>query len=223
MALQISGNQGVTGKVTGQGQVISLGEFGDELVTELMPRYYENTYRGNTYTFGISNTALVAANAIATGVTATAQPIIGVWNPLTSLVNLVILKLFLNITTIANTAVSPAGFMFLTNTGQSAISTGSTPINCKTLVAAGSSAKAFAISTALTGMVGSLVVLHPTGINTIQAAGPATAAPQPSNFGLEEIDGSIIIPPGGVLAIMGQASTTTISVNSGMKWAELPV
>lgn len=185
-------------------------------------QFMDATLAGRVYSFGLSNTALAAANAIATGVTSSAQPVIGLWNPSTSGVNLVIWQAIITHTTIANTAVSPAGFMWLVNSAQNAISTGSTPFNTKTLVQGGSVAKAFAMATALTGMSGSLAVLRPAAIGTINAAGPATAIHQAVTPNIEFVEGSLIVPPGGVLAIMGQASTTTVSLNVGIVWEEVP-
>lgn len=195
---------------------------GAQCVTDAHLRLLEANMRGNLYTFGLTDTALVAANAVATGVTSTAQPIVGLWNPPTSLVNLVLYKVHAFSSTIAGTAVSPAGFVWLVSTGQSAITAGSTPFNCKTLAQSGSFAKAFALSTALTGLSGSLVSMRGCPIASINAAGPATAITQPIAPIEEILDGCIIVPPGGVLALMNKTSTTTVSLNVGITWEEVP-
>lgn len=216
--------QGQTGpQVTQDGTLpnVRLGKSGEQITQDLHGRFYEQTYRGNCYTFGLSNTALVNANAIATGLTSTAQPIIGIYNPSTSLVNLVILQATLVTSTIANTAVAPGGFMWVYSAGNPGISTGSTPINCKTLTASGSSGKAFAVSTALTGLTNNLAVFRACSIPSINAAGPATAITQPTSQGCENIDGAIIVPPGGFVGIMNQVATTTISVSVGILWEEV--
>ena len=196
---------------------------GAGVVTDAHLRMHEANYRGTLFQFGISSTALVAANAVATGVTATAQPIIGVWNPATSGVNLVIMKAIVSTTVVANTAVAPGGFVWLSNINQASVTTGSVPFNCKTLAQTGSNAKAFACSTALTGLSGSLSTMRACGLSSINAAGPATAIHQPCPSIEELVDGSLIVPPGGVLAIMNQVSTTTISVNSGIVWEEVAI
>ena len=54
-----SGQQGVTSKQIGANISISLGEFGDQLVSELQARYYEQTYRGNVFSIGCPLTALL--------------------------------------------------------------------------------------------------------------------------------------------------------------------
>lgn len=206
----------------GQRTTQRAGNQGDTIGSNLHGFWYEQNLQGRLFSFGISSTALVAANAIATGLTASAQPIIGLYNPLGSDVNLEVAYALLHETVIANTAVATGGYMWLSSTGNNAISTGSSPINCKTLAAAGSSAKAFACATPLTGMTTSLAVIRPAAFWGINAAGPATAITQPQGPGVEFVDGGFVVPPGGVLAIMNQVSTTTVSVNSGIVWAEVP-
>src|SRR3974390_371370 len=97
-------------------------------VSEFNARFYQLGIRGYLFHYGISNTALVAANAIATGVTATAQPVLGLYNPLNSGVVLVPVKISLVLSTVANTAVAPGGFMQLTATNQT-VTTGTTGYN----------------------------------------------------------------------------------------------
>jgi hypothetical protein len=41
--------------------------------------------------------------------------------------------------------------------------------------------------------------------------------------GVANIDGSIIVPPGGVLALLNTTSTTTCSAVSRMLWEEVPL
>lgn len=218
--------QGTVGPVTsgdGTNPNLRLGKTGEGIIQELHGRFYEQAVRGNMYSFGLSNTALVAANAIATGLSSSAQPVLGLYNPSTSLVNLVILQASIVTTTVAGTAVAPGGFMWVYSAGNPGISTGSTPINSKTLVAAGSSGKAFAISTPLTGLTNSLAVLRASGIASINAAGPATAISQALSNTVENVDGAIIVPPGGFVGLMNQLSTTTLSCSVGIVWEEVPV
>src|SRR5215472_6620112 len=61
--MQLQGNQGQTGKLVGANQVVSLGEYGEILATELQPRYYENTYRGQKFSAIYPSTALAVAAA----------------------------------------------------------------------------------------------------------------------------------------------------------------
>lgn len=198
------------------------GPSGNQRVADAHARFFDAAAGGRLFTFGISNTALVAANAIATGLTATAQPIVGLWNPHNSSKVISILQLILPTTTIANTAVSPGGYAWVYSTNNSAISTGSNPINLGNLSSGGSVCRAFAISTALTGMTQNLAFLREAGIQTINAAGPATAIHQALGEVVENVDGGILVPPGGVIAVMGQVSTTTVSCSPSLIWEELP-
>jgi hypothetical protein len=82
----------------------------------------------------------------------------------------------------------------------------------------------FAISTALTGLVGNLTnTALPFNSTQVVAQEPSTIAPMMGGQSAESNDGSWIVPPGAFLGVMGTASTTTISVASRMMWVELPV
>lgn len=197
-----------------------LGQLGDLIVSELHGKFYESTYRGNLYSVGMTSSALTA-NTI--GLTAASTPIIGVWNPSSSNVNLVMNKAKCLITAAGANAVAPGAFVWATSVGNGAISTGLNPLNRKTLVQAGSAAKGFNISTALTGLTNPLVIQHAAGFGTLIAAQGATASPIISGDGIEEFDGSLIVPPGGVLALLNTVSTTTINVASMLMWEEVPV
>ena len=203
------------------------GGQGELIVQELHGRFYEQAYRNSLFSFGMGTTALVSQNAIATGVAAAAQPVLGVYNPSSSTVNLVMLKCILkcfpnNLTS----GAAPSGWTWLVSTAQSAISTGSNPWNAKTMGQAGSAAKAFAVSTALTGMVGNLTVYGGADFDTFGALTYTTlgsTALAISAGGAHEFEGSIIVPPGGVLALMNQASSTTFSVTGRILWEEVPI
>jgi len=183
-------------------------------------QYYDANVRGNVYTFGISNTALVSTNAVATGVTATSRPVIGLWNDVGTGKNLVVLNATVVATTVDDSAVAPGGFTWYKDVSETSISTGSTPVNCSTLASSGSVAKAFAMSTALTGLVGSLSILRPSPITILNAGGVSTAITQPQGVSEDRIDGSIIVPPGGVLSLMNMISTTTVDLSVSITWAE---
>jgi hypothetical protein len=50
----------------------------------------------------------------------------------------------------------------------------------------------------------------------------AVATPTPSVVGVQFFDGSLIVPPGGVLALLNTTSVTTHSVTSRLMWEEVP-
>jgi len=203
------------------------GNMGEQIISELHGRFYEANYRSSMFSTGHTAAfALVAANATATGLTSTAQPVLGVYNPSTSTVNLVIAQIALQDFLNNVTSVALGAWVLCVTTGQTAISTGLAPWNRKSLAASGSAAKGFAGATALTGMTGSLTVQE--AIELPQASGLLTttiaaATPTPSVGSIVNFDGSLIVPPGGVLALMNTLSVTTHSVYGRLLWEEVPV
>lgn len=220
--MQVQGSVGspAQSQAAGATPTLRLGQLSDAIVSELHGKYYEQNYRGNLFSFGMTSTAL-SANTVT--LTATTTPIIGVWNPVGSGKNLVILKAKCQLTVAGNSAVAPGAFVWATSINNGAISTGSAPLNRSTLQNTGSVAKAFNISTALTGLTNNLVIQHAAGFGTLLAAQGATATPIMSGDPVEEVDGAIIVPPGGVLALLNTTSTTTVSVASMLLWEEVPI
>jgi hypothetical protein len=201
------------------------GQLGDAIVSQLHGQFYETNYRGNAYFSGHTAVQALSANTIT--LTATTTPILGVWNPANNTNNLVILQA--NLTCFPNSLTSGAGpgaFVWALSLGNGAISTGLVPYNAKTLLASGSNARAFAGATALTGLTNNLVIVAganlptPSGVTYTTLA--STALLQ-SYVGREDFDGSIIVPPGGVLALLNTTSSTTFSAVGKLAWEEVPV
>jgi hypothetical protein len=156
---------------------------------------------------------------------ATCTPIIGVWNPGTSQVNVVVLQAILQIalTALQNTGGGP--FVWAASVGNNAISTGLTPINRRTLQTGASGVKGFA-GTALTGLTNNLVVLHAAGVaggNLYNIATLSTAAgfTTPMIPSVENIDGGFVVPPGGVLALLATTTPVAQSASSALLWEEV--
>lgn len=222
MPLPVTGQVGPAALADGvTTQPMRQGKGGDVIVSELHGRFYEQVYRGNVY--GNGTLALTALSANTITLTATTTPILGVWNPLSSLVNLVILQATL--TSGINNAGStgPGEFVWASSNGNAALTLGTAPFNHKTLTAAGSAAKGLAFI-ALTGLTNNLVAQEaadfpsPTVITT--AAVP-TSVVTPTVSYTQNIDSSFIVPPGGVLALLNTVSTTTISVSGRLMWEEV--
>lgn len=201
------------------------GNLGDTIVSELHGRFYEQVYRGNVYSIGCALTALSAATIL---LTASAQPIVGVWNPSSSSVNLVILQSSLRAALNNVTSVAPGDFIWAGSIANTALTAGLAPVNRKTMAAVGSQAKAFSLSTAslLTGLTNNLAFLDGADFNTASAlltTTVAAATPTPSINGVHNFDGSFIVPPGGVLALLNTVSSVTHSVAGRLMWEEVPL
>jgi len=224
--MNINGQVGPQTNSDGGFSPIRTGKQGDLIASELHGRFYEQAYRGNLYRTGNTAITALSANTITSATSATGTPITGVYNPAGSGVNLVLLQAFLQI--FANSLTSgaaPGGFAWLTALAQSAISTGATPINVKTLAASGSVAKGFTGAIALTGLSGSMGVAFPAEFPNLTGLTYTTlgsTAMIPSAGGIVNIDGSIIVPPGGVLGLYNTTSSTTFSQMSGLLWEEVP-
>lgn len=213
---------GVQNLGDGAQPVARSGKQADTMVSELHGRFYEQTYRGYLFSDGKTFTALTANT---TTLTASTTPILGVYNPGSSTVNVVVLQAALELA--ANNLTSGAGpgaFVWAVSTANSAISTGNVPWSRNTLSQAGSQAKGLA-AVALTGLTNNLVIMEgadfatPSGL-TYTTIG--STAIMPGYAGVQNFDGSLIVPPGGVLALLNTTSSTVFSYAGRLLWEEVP-
>jgi hypothetical protein len=200
---------------------------GAQVTTDAHGRFQEAALRGTLFSAGMTLTSISNVTFTTGTLGATCTPIIGLWNPIGSGKNLVVLQARVQL--IANavtTFTGPGGLVWATAVNQSAISTGIVPMSRLSLAASGSVAKAFA-NTALTGLSGNLVVQEASGLvsfsnnfsNALTAAGQATAG----GGGIDHIDGAIVLVPGSVLALLGTTTPISVSGASSLLWEELPV
>jgi len=204
------------------------GKQGDTVVSELHGRFYEQNYRGNLLSVGTLGVVALSANTIT--LTATTTPILGVYNPYGSGVNIVMLQAQLQ--AFINTFTTPVGagsFVWASSTGNSVVSTGVAPIQRNTLASSVLPIKGFAGATALTGLTNNLVIFegadftNPTGQTYGTIVAPTTGTTLTSFGGVQNFDGSLIVPPGGVLALLNTTSTTTMSVTGRLLFEAVPV
>lgn len=213
---------------------IRQGQLGDVIVSELHGRFYEQAYRGALFRTGTTvvqagtstmGTATGGSTTLSTAQSGT--PMLGVWNPLTSSVNLVITQAQLS--AFYNTVTTPTpfgGLIWYVSLGNGNITTGLTPWNSKTLSQAGSQAKGFAGATALTNMTNYPLPMEAADLQSGGAiaygtiANTALGAPL---FWTQNFDGQLIVPPGGVLALYNTTATTTFSYTGRLLWEEVPL
>jgi hypothetical protein len=204
------------------------GKTGDVVVQELHGRFYEQNYRGNVYSDGISTVvAITAATYNIATLGATATPISGLWNPTGSGVNAVLLAATLNTikTALQNTGCGP--FFWATSVGNGALTLGNAPLNRKTLLKSGSQCKGMS-NVALTGLTNSLVV---QGGSSLTGGSSSLAAFLETQAGMatypfasrELFDGEWIIPPGGVIALLAGSAPVAVSATSMLVWEEVPI
>jgi hypothetical protein len=200
---------------------------GATVVSDAHGRFQEAALRGALFSAGMTLTSISNVTFTTGTLGTTCTPIIGVWNPTNSGKNLVILQVRLQmITTALSTPTGPGGLVWATAVGQSAISTGITPLNRLSLAASGAIGKGYA-NTALTGLSGNLTVQEAAGLTTFVIN--ATAAETAAGFltisagGLDNIDGGLIVPPGGVLALLATTTPVAISAASSILWEEIAI
>jgi hypothetical protein len=207
----MQGSQGQTGKAVGQNLTAGFGEFSDVMVTELMPRYYQNTYRGQKFFVGLASAAPTAFVGAAGG-----TPLLSIYNPIGSGKNLVLVSLSL-----AN-RVTPTGAgttSFCLWGGQTAPVTGTlvNPTNMLNQQAVGSVAKSVN-NTATTGST-ALAVIKALGFQYWATAAGAFGT------GILHYDsaGEVIIAPGCMLAFGATVVLTSATYDCSMIWDEIPV
>jgi hypothetical protein len=224
---QVGPQSGNTSLGAGTNPSIRQGQLGELVVSELHGFYYEQTYRGNLFSTGqTAPAALTSTNSTGT-LTASCTPILGLWNPINNTNNVVLLKANLQI--MANSLTSgaaPGAFVWAVSVNNSAITTGSTPWNRKSLTQQGSQVRTFNSTTALTGLTNNLVVMETADFNTMGAVTYTTLASttlQPSVGGIQLFEGGLIVPPGGVIALLNTTTATTFSVAGKLLWEEVPL
>lgn len=226
--MQVQGTVGPFLQAAGPGSnpTMRQGALQEVIVSELNARLYELNKSGQLFQYAgaVAATAFAATHATAT-LGATATPIVGLWNPASSTVNLVVIKAFVHLSAFGvNSAATPGGFTWVASTGNAAVSAGATPFSAKTMAQAGSQAKAWANGTgAITGLTNTMALVRPSAIGCPIGIQPSAFGVSPSMLPEENIDGSIIVPPGGMLALLSNVSVTAPSFNSGLVWGELPL
>lgn len=197
----LQGNQGQIGKTVGQNVTVGFGELSDVLVTELMARYYQNTYRGNSYVgANTAAQALSVASATFTG--------LAVSNPVGSGKNLVIKE----VTVALAGATAGAGTIVLAYAPVVALTVGASAGPLSLMVGNGPVGVAKVGASATLGAA-------PTIIRTLMGITATTvvgAVPHKDDVG-----GSIIVPPGQLICI--EATGTAVSIIGAITWDEVAI
>jgi hypothetical protein len=203
------------------------GRSAEQIVQELHGRFYEQTKRGNVFSDGFGLTAINNATYTTATLGPTVTPIAGLYNPNNSGVDCVILEASLSLVMTALAATGPGGFAWAASVGNAAVSTGNEPLNRYALTLGGSKARGLC-NVAPTGLTNNLVVRFGSALfggSAENVSFTATAvAMQTQALGAKELfDGSLIVPPGGVLALLATTTPAAHSAVSALVWEEVPV
>lgn len=184
-----------------------MDNLGGLAATQLLPRYYETTYRRSMYTAAtLGATPVATTSQLATTYT-------GLWiqNPTTSTVNLVLTKCGYS-SIVVQTSALTVGLM----TG-SLVTTVTTAVTPRNRFVGGVSSQALA-GTAATFT--NAPVLE-TILGTIHTGALNLTGVQPmTNVDLE---GSLILPPGAYCAFYTSAASAATSMHFSLQWIEVPL
>jgi hypothetical protein len=183
---------------------------GDLIVSELMPKYYEQTKNGNVF-FGANSTGVTTS----VGTTTTYVGLV-LSNPIGNTKNIVVLKTGYAML-VVNAAASAIGLM----TGYSATvsvahTTPLVPSSCIIGTGPTPTAKLDSVSTTLSATP----VVH--SILSAGLTGAITTVPQVVT-GLIDLDGTIILPPGAFVAYHTSTASGASSFWGSFTWMELPL
>lgn len=203
----ITGPSAIAGIGDGvKGVGLRLGRMQDAIVSELQPRYYENTYRKNSFS--------AYASAVATSLTGTALVGLILWNGSTS-VNAVLTKAT---GFIAVTSATDIGLALAKGTNQPSAPTSTTAITASSndfIGGPNSLCTAYNAGTVLAAPTVAWPLMHNTAAIAVTGEDPG--------FNVD-FEGSIIVPPQSFVAVVALgAAAAAASTYMGLKWIEVPI
>jgi hypothetical protein len=189
------------------------GQLGDTIVSELHGRYYETTYRGNSFLLSVSTAAAVTAF---TG-GAAGTPMLALFNPPGSGRNAVINKAAVANVVSASAAGTAMFALYFGTTATITQATTVTPWAMNTQLQSGSVMTGFR-NVALTSGSAATNLIPIASYYWASAAGVALV-----NNGVVDLEGAVIIPPGSYVALGGSAALTSATWVGSLQWEEVPV
>ena len=195
---------------------IRQGQLGDVIASQLHGRYYEATYRQSVFSTFVNGLSIGVATTYNSPLTAgTGTPIIGIYNPIGSGKNLSLIRV--QNTPTSGTSGGPLLWNIIPNPQSITAATNATAYNMGTLTQTGSVTKIWN-ATAITGSPSN-------GVPFRDIAGPSSAASVVGAIQtyMEEIAGSIIVPPGSMIAMATTAAGTSYVFSAYVEWEEIPI
>lgn len=216
--MRLEGQVGVQNNLDSAALVAArMGRQGDQIVSELHGRYYEQALRGNLFISDSDAVTLAAANATK-GAAGTIKLINGFVNPYGSGKNAVIL-----LAKSGSVSGTPAGPLFY-NMQQlpAGVSLTNAPTGTIRNALLGGPASAM---TSETGVVLTRSDAATTAFSQLALhGGPAAIAAGAGSYSvIDEVAGSIIVPPGFVFGLACVGAGTSHVVQSTLVWEEVPI
>lgn len=208
------GQTSLQSALPGQAPFARVGQQGDLIMSQLHGRYYETNYRGNVFTTFAN--AVLAVSTHATPLAAgTGTPIISIYNPFGSGKNVSLLRLQISVTAAVTTG-SPFLWNIIPNP-QNITQTFALPYNMSNLLQVGSGSVARVFNNvALTNST------QGTAYRIIGGGTTGTATGQVMTL-FDVYDGSLIVYPGTMIALVTVGTGNGLTVNAWAEWEEIPI
>lgn len=178
-----------------------------------LQKYQAAVLAGNVYTATVKSATVTVTTDTSPLPATTGRALLAVYNPPGSGKRLSILRIGMS-----NVSGTPGGPFYLNVVPPATLITGvpTLPVNNRDFTTGGGVGKVFAAFVPVNAVVA--VELRPLG--GFAAVAIATGA-SPADI-KEDIDGSIIVPPGGMLSIQSHAVGTSHVVSGYITWEEIP-
>lgn len=184
------------------------GKAGDLIESQLHARYYEQTYRKNMF-FAATQSGQTSTVGLATTYVG-----LVVSNPVGNLVNLAINKVSFGWTVIA-AAVDTVGIAIGFNASTNVTHT--TPVT-----AGGIGSTIYGVGPAPTAKADTSATLPTAPVYYAFLGNTPTAITNP-NGGVIDLEGSLLIPPGGYVLTATTAASPTSAFLASIQWEEIPL
>jgi hypothetical protein len=203
--MQMQGLVGVQNASDGNSPAARQGKQGDLIVSELHARYYEQTYRGRTFK--------AASQAVATTTVGLATTYTGlcIINPITSTVNAVLNKASVMQSVIQS--VQPEAFAIATGFNSTVAVTNTTPLAVRSNMTGG-------LPGVVTASISATLPTAPFYDLFVANTGSATTN---GTGTVIDIEGSIILPPGGYALWVTPAQASVAGMWFSFSWEEVPI
>lgn len=184
-------------------------------VQELHGRYYEATYRGAIFTCSTAAAGVtLTATSLSPLAAGTGTPIVGLFNPQGSGKNLVINKLSVAVIT---SSASTGNIVWNYAVNQTITAAANGTINSNFIGGAAASVVKAYVNTATTGSTAGIMFRPAFQLQFITAAGESVGTCE------QDLNGDIVVPPGGYIALANGVSNTTTVLSAGITWEEVLV
>lgn len=201
-------SQKATGNPTNPG-----GTFGEALFSELSPQYYTLLKAGKVFSLQTANVATVTAF---TG-GAAGTPLMGIYNPANSGVDIVLLQSRLSFRTTGTTA-GAMGFNFWLATQGSTSPTGTQTVARQMYSGAQSGSASYCmVNTANTAALASTFLMPSFTLGNVTTTGGVNVTQL-----VEDHRGAITVSPGNYLAWGNYVAMAVAAVDAALVWAEVP-